>query len=219
MRTGPRAAQPKKFTTRGAATRARIVEAAAKLVYEQGVGATSLDEVMEASAASKSQIYHYFEDKNALMRAVIQLQTSRVVGFQATYLDQVNSLNSLRGWRDALVAMTKATSGIGGCPLGSMVSELADRSEGARQLLIDGFRLWEARVAKGLEAMRKRGEFKSDANIADLATAVVGALQGGLLLSQTTRTARPLELALDMALDHVARHLHPQAVSSEATAH
>jgi TetR/AcrR family transcriptional regulator, transcriptional repressor for nem operon len=34
----------------------------------------------------------------------------------------------------------------------------------------------------------------------------VSALQGGLLLAQTTRSTRPLELALDMALDHVSAH-------------
>jgi hypothetical protein len=40
----------------------------------------------------------------------------------------------------------------------------------------------------------------------DLATAIMAALQGGLLLAQTTRSARPLELALDMAIDHVRQH-------------
>jgi TetR/AcrR family transcriptional repressor of nem operon len=30
------------------------------------------------------------------------------------------------------------------------------------------------------------------------------ALQGGLLMAQATRSARPLELALDMALQHTA---------------
>lgn len=30
---------------------------------------------------------------------------------------------------------------------------------------------------------------------------------GGLLLSETTRSSRPLELAFDMALEHVARHI------------
>jgi hypothetical protein len=36
-----------------------------------------------------------------------------------------------------------------------------------------------------------------------LATAVMTALEGGLLLSQTTHGIQPLELALDMALNHV----------------
>ena len=34
---------------------------------------------------------------------------------------------------------------------------------------------------------------------------MIAALEGGLLLAQTTRASRPLELALDMAIEHVAR--------------
>jgi TetR/AcrR family transcriptional repressor of nem operon len=33
---------------------------------------------------------------------------------------------------------------------------------------------------------------------------VMTALQGGLLMAQATRSARPLELALNMALQHTA---------------
>jgi hypothetical protein len=31
------------------------------------------------------------------------------------------------------------------------------------------------------------------------------AVEGGLLLSKATRSSRPLEIAIDMAIDHVAR--------------
>jgi len=55
--------------------------------------------------------------------------------------------------------------------------------------------------------MRDRGELAAEADPAELAGALMAALQGGLLLAQTTRTTRPLELALDMALEHVARRL------------
>ena len=53
--------------------------------------------------------------------------------------------------------------------------------------------------------MRDSGKLKPEANPAELATAVIAALQGGLLLAQTTRSSRPLELALDMAIGHIAR--------------
>ena len=192
-------------TARGAATRARIVEAAAGLVYRRGASATSLEDIMEASATSKSQLYHYFADKDALMRAVIEFQTRRVMGVQAAHLDVVDSLAGLRRWRDAVVSMNKAARGVGGCPLGSLASELSDRSEGARALLAHGFELWESRLEQGLLAMRDRGEIKPEADPAELATAVIAALQGGLLLAQTTRRSRPLELALDMAIGHIAR--------------
>jgi TetR/AcrR family transcriptional regulator, transcriptional repressor for nem operon len=192
-------------TPRGAATRARIVEAAAGLAYRRGASATSLEDIMEASATSKSQLYHYFADKDALMRAVIEFQTRRVMGVQAAHLDVIESLAGLRRWRDAVVSMNKAARGVGGCPLGSLASELSDRSEGARTLLADGFALWESHLRNGLMAMRDHGELRPEANPAELATAVIAALEGGLLLAKTNRTSRPLELALDMAIDHVAR--------------
>jgi TetR/AcrR family transcriptional repressor of nem operon len=205
MKSNRRLPNPKIMTPRGAATRARIVEAAADLVHARGVSGTSLDQIMEAGNVSKSQLYHYFADKDALMLAVIEFQTSRVVGFQATYLDRVVSLAGLRDWRDAAVAMTRATNGWGGCPIGSLASELSDRSESARTLLARGFERWVAKLSEGLQTMRARGEIRSDADCDELATAVIAALQGGILLAQASRATRPLELALDMAIAHIAR--------------
>jgi TetR/AcrR family transcriptional regulator, transcriptional repressor for nem operon len=197
--------EPRLATARGAATRARIVEAAAGLVYLHGASATSLEDIMDASATSKSQLYHYFADKDALMRAVIEFQTGAVTGGVAAGLEAVDSLAGLRRWRDAVVTMNRAAQGVGGCPLGSLASALSDRSESARVLLAHGFAIWESHFTEGLKAMRDRGEIKPEADPAELATAVIAALQGGLLLAQTTRQSRPLELALDMAIGHIAR--------------
>ncbi len=203
-----RASKPKPMpaTARGAATRARIIAAAADLVFTRGVGGTSLDDVMDASATSKSQLYHYFADKDALVRAVIQLQFARVLGFTASHLDRARSLADLRPWRDAVVGIAVTKGGAGGCPVGSLASQLADHSEGAREVLAECFSQWEACVAASLGRLRDDGHLDAEANPADLAAAAMAALQGGLLMTQATRSVRPLELALDMALDHVGRH-------------
>ena len=193
------------LTARGAATRARVVEAAARLVATRGVAATSLDEILQASRASKSQLYHYFTDKDALMCAVVEAQTSRVLGFQQSCLKGARSFADLKKWRDTVVELNRASGGVGGCPIGSLASELSDRSESARALLADSFRTWESHLVAGLQAMIEEGELDSDADPNELATAAIGALQGGLLLAKTTRTTKPLELALDMALGHIAR--------------
>jgi TetR/AcrR family transcriptional repressor of nem operon len=200
-----RGAKPKPLTQRGASTRARIINAAADLVAAHGATATSLDQIMAASATSKSQLYHYFADKDALICAVAQAQADRVIGFQESCLKGVTSLAELRKWRDTIVKLNRANGGVGGCPLGSLASELADRSENARELLAASFKLWESHLIAGLTTMIDRGEVSSSADPHDLATAIMTALQGGLLLAQTTKTTRPLELALDMALEHIPR--------------
>jgi TetR/AcrR family transcriptional repressor of nem operon len=198
---------PRRLTARGAATRARIVAAAASLVYERGFAGTSLDDVMAATGTSKSQLYHYFADKDALIREVIKAQLGRIFAAQqAAGLHEVSSWEGLQRWCDHFVTATQATQGAGGCPLGSLVGELADQSEPAQRVLAQSFAEWQSYLSEGLEAMRGNGELAARADPAELALTMLSALQGGLLMAQAMRSARPLELALNMALQHVAAY-------------
>jgi TetR/AcrR family transcriptional regulator, transcriptional repressor for nem operon len=199
--------EPRSLTARGAATRSRIVEAAADLIYAHGVERTSLDEVMAASGVSKSQLYHYFADKDALVLEVIARQTERVLEAQRPHLEALDSLAALKAWRNAIVRLGRAAQGKG-CPLGSLASELANDSEPARKRLADSFSTWRNRIENGLAKMRERGELAASADPHDLALALLSAVEGGLLLAKTAHSSRPLEIAIDMAIDHVARHVN-----------
>jgi TetR/AcrR family transcriptional regulator, transcriptional repressor for nem operon len=198
--------EPRSLTARGAATRACIVEAAADLIYAHGVERTSLDDVMAATGVSKSQLYHYFADKDALVLEVISRQTERVLDAQQPYLGELDSLAGLKAWRDTFVRLNKAAQ-FKGCPLGSLASELANDSEPARRRLAGSFSIWRHHIEKGLAKMQERGELAASTDPHDLALALVSAVEGGLLLAKTAQSSRPLEIALDMAIDHVARHV------------
>src|SRR5450755_3712520 len=71
-----------RLTAKGERTRARIVEEAARLIHERGVTGTTLDDVKAAAEVSGSQLYHYFADKEELVQAVIDYQTSTIVDNQ-----------------------------------------------------------------------------------------------------------------------------------------
>src|SRR5215470_12036345 len=86
------------LTARGTQTRLRIVDVTAKLIYDRGAEATSLDEVCEAGRVSKSQLYHYFADKDALVREVITLQAKRILAAQSPPIDELDSIDALRRW-------------------------------------------------------------------------------------------------------------------------
>lgn len=210
--TAQQRSQTRSLTARGATTRSRIIDAAADLIYDHGVEGTSLDVVMAASGVSKSQLYHYFGDKDALVLEVIARQTERVLEAQQPHLGALDSLAALKAWRDAIVALNKATRGRG-CPVGSLASELSNDSQSARKHLAGSFAVWSDRIEQGLDKMQKRGELVSSAEPHDLALALLGAVQGGLLLAKTTQSSRPLEIALDMAIDHVASQMTRRAKS------
>ena len=192
-----------RLTARGAATRGRIVEAAAELMYVRGVNATTLDDVRAASGTSKSQLYNHFADKDALVRAVAELRAARVLAREEAQLSRLNSFNGLVRWRNALVRRNAAQNGAYGCALGSMATEVADHDEEARETLSATFRRWEQLLADGLRRMQDSGRLREDVDAGALATGLIASLQGGYLLAQTARDVRPMEVALDMALDHV----------------
>jgi len=193
-------------TARGAATRARIVDAATDLVRAHGAANTTIDAVIEASNVSKSQIYHYFADKDALVLAVIQRQTECVLGTHEELLRKLNSVAGLRRWRDAVVELTRQTHCAGGCPLGSLAGELSETPR-TRAVLAASFARWASYFEAAFERMQVRVGRKRGESLKELSEAMLASLQGGLLLAQTMRSTRPLELALDMAIDHVAARL------------
>src|SRR5712664_1537744 len=119
-------------TARGRATRERIVVAAAALVRERGVAETSLDDVIERAGASKSQLYLYFEGRAALLRAVVAHNAELVLAAQEPHLRSLDSWKAIRAWLDALVELQVAAAARGGCPVGSLVGQLAEADEQAR---------------------------------------------------------------------------------------
>ncbi|HEY2833076.1 MAG TPA: TetR/AcrR family transcriptional regulator [Sporichthyaceae bacterium] len=190
-----------RLTERGRATRARIIQAAADLMFSQGVAGTSIPDVLAAAGVSASQLYHYFEDKHALVRAVIAHQSDLALDIQAQF--PLDSIAALEAWRDAILALQTARKCKGGCVIGSLASELADSDPEARADLAAGMARWERAIHEGLTAMQQRGELRADANPAQLALFVLAALQGGLLLTQVHEDPTPVRVALDGAIAHV----------------
>jgi AcrR family transcriptional regulator len=193
-----------RLTSKGRATRARIVAAASELMLAQGVARTTIEDIQSAAGVSASQLYHYFADKDALVMAVIEHQEEQVLAVQRQGLDGLDSLPALARWRDLVVDTARGLGCAGGCPLGSLASDLSEADPVARVRLAGAFARWEDMLCRGLTAMRDRGELTSHADPAELALALLAAVQGGLLLSQVRRETAPLQVAIDTVLAHIS---------------
>lgn len=188
-------------TQRGRASRERIVERAAALVAERGVQGTSLDDVLVAAGASKSQLYHYFADRDELVEAAVGRRCEQVLVELTRMLGGVSRLSELERTLAGFVTSYKQRPTA--CPIGTLASEVADRNDGARLQTVAGFAAWERLFVDVLERMRESGELRADASSESLATALLASLEGGLLLSQTRRDPRSLRIAIAAALTHI----------------
>ena len=200
------AKQPHQLTPKGRATRERILTLTAGLMFTNGVAGTTTEHVQRAGGISPSQIYHYFGDKKSLIRAVIAFQTEAVLDTQRPLLSRLDSFEALEAWRDAIIDLQRSRRCAGGCPIGSLASELADHDPEARADLAAGFSRWHAAIRDGLAAMRDRGELRAGADPESLALATLTALQGGLLMTQVRHDTVALRTVLDAMIDRIRSH-------------
>ena len=184
-------------TSRGRTTKTRILETTAHLIGENGVAATTLDAVERACAVGRSQLYYYFADRADLLRQVaahaahpLIERTTQALGAQD--VDVV----AIEQWFAMMIDANETTGGIGGCPLGSLVGQLAEHDEQARLVLADAFERWQHPLRDALQALQNQAALRDTVDVDVLADQVMAAIQGGLLLAQVRRDPDQLRRAL-----------------------
>ncbi len=193
----------KPTTRRGAQTRAHILATAADLIHQRGVAATSIDDILEASGAGKSQLYHYFEDKNALVREVVAHNLEVVLSAQGSRLENLSTWEGIETWLDSIADAHEDSGLVGGCRIGSLAAEVADRDQRLRLDLVDALLTWESYLVAGLEELKAQGALRPDADPEALAETTMALIQGGYLLATTKKDVRPMRNALAAAGSHL----------------
>ena len=196
----------KPLTRRGRERKEAIVAAAAELVYARGVHATTLDDILAAAGAGKSQLYHYFSTREDLLAAVLDHQLAQVLAEQERF--RLDTWAGLHLWFEALLAGQQAR-GFRGCPLGSLVAELKGDDEALRLRAAEVFAAWEARLAEPLQTMKDTGRLRSSAQPRILAQVTLAAIQGGYLMSMARGDSEPMRRALKLAFDNLRAFAAP----------
>jgi AcrR family transcriptional regulator len=188
------------LTSKGAATRERIVRSAADLVLQRGAQGTSLDDIRAATATSKSQLFHYFPGgKGDLVSAIGALQAQRVLDAQRPDLDELDTWASWDRWRDAILTHY-GSQPHWGCPIGALTAELVRSEPDRAPEAVAHMERWRSYLEAGVTRMTQSGRLRSHTDPRALSFAIFAALQGGLALSAMTQSIEPLQAALDGAL-------------------
>lgn len=200
----------RRLTARGAATRERIVGAAARLFYERGVRNTGNEDIRREAEVSGSQLNHFFATREDLVRAVLDRRTAeasdpgRIPG-----LGRPATLAALRDWADEYVEHWQDR--LAGCRVGSIAAETLKSGFSLDDEVAGAFERWRAALEAGLLALREHGELVPDTDVRELSLVLLAALQGGLLLTQAQQDVAPLRAALGAAVATVERAGAPAA--------
>jgi AcrR family transcriptional regulator len=116
----------------GRGARERILQAATRLFYGQGINATGISELAEVAHVSKRTLYQHFESKDALIEAYLR----RFDDEHLLAREQVLLREDLSA-RDRLLALFDDLSEpetFRGCPYLNAAAEIADTAHPARRI-------------------------------------------------------------------------------------
>jgi AcrR family transcriptional regulator len=187
------------LTPKGQATRARIIEGAAQVLRETGVAFATLDDIRVQTGTSKSQLFHYFpQGKEQLLLAVAQFEADRVLDDQQPYLGRLDSWDSWYRWRDTVVERYESQGDQ--CPLGSLFLQIGRSTPGARAIVIELMRKWQAYLATGIRALQESGQVPVSLDVDQTAAALLAGIQGGVSIMLSTGESAHLQAALDWGI-------------------
>ncbi len=128
-------------------------------------------------------------------RCPVRARVEQLPATQRALLNAVSSVRDLVRCRDEMVHLEDMCDGAV-CGLAELLLAGQDA----------GLTAWESLLAAGIARAQDNGDLSPDADPRRLATGVLAALRGGLLLARTTRDVGQLESALDLALGYVQAH-------------
>jgi AcrR family transcriptional regulator len=191
---------------RSSDARQRMIESAAVLFRERGVHGTSFSDVLDHSGAPRGSIYHHFQGgKTQLAQAATEWAGEYILAGTVAALaedDPIAAIDSFRRWWTKTL---RSSDYAAGCVIVAATLE-GERDPRVRAAAADAFIKWENALAG---AMRRRG--LPAARARSIATLLIAAIEGAVLLCRARRTIQPLERvakelqqAVADALDHTS---------------
>ena len=165
-------------------TREDILSSVQDLIHHQGFQATGLKELFAASGTSSGSFYNYFESKDELAHALIDLQWHQL---KTVILEPAKTISDdpiaqVFWMLDRVEEKHLAEPDCAGCFLGNLVVELAKQDDSFKQHLVQVFDGWQAAIAVSLKA--GRDQLKSEIDPEALAEQLLVTIEGALLLGR-----------------------------------
>ncbi len=166
-----------------------MIQSAGTLLRERGLAGTSFREVLAHSGAPRGSIYHHFpEGKNQLVEEAVRAAGEagrEMIAAGADDDDPVVTLRTfIRLWREGL----EASDYEAGCPLVAVTTAASADEPGLRAAAAEAFASWHDALAA---CLRDCGLSRTRAR--RLATTIIAAVEGAVVLCRAQHSGQPLK--------------------------
>jgi TetR/AcrR family transcriptional repressor of nem operon len=168
-------------------TRERLLEAAIGLSLEKGFGDTTVAEVCERAELTKGAFFHYFNDKEAMGKAVLEqwIADGNANYGCAPFWKLADPLERVYGYIDFTAELTR--TGPCGCLVGIYSQELWQSQPELRSDCEAAFTAWAEGLAQLFDEAKARHAPKASFDPRGLAYHFIAVFEGGLILARAYR--------------------------------
>jgi len=179
-------------STRGNATRRRIVEQSAAVFNRHGYSGTSMSALMAATGLEKGGLYRHFESKEDLAAAAFDYAWETVTEPRRRGLENcTTSLEKLLLLvRNFVEPLPRAIPG--GCPLLNTAIDSDDGNAVLREKARGALDEWRSVIVEIVCQGMRSGELRSDVDPIAVATIVISSLEGAIMFSRLEKTREAL---------------------------
>jgi AcrR family transcriptional regulator len=185
-------------------TKEKILAVALDLFHENGINATSVDDILEASGTGKSQFYYYFKSKEGLIGAVLESFFKFIKSDGSPIDHEISSWEDLETFLIFFVTMNKSFDKPRACPLGFIGVELNSSQAELSVQVNEIFDYMKLALKKFFDKAKKNGDLKKNTDTDSLADFCLAILQGGLMTSKIRKDNKPLKASIKHALKYLA---------------
>ncbi len=172
--------------------RDEIIESTCQLMELQGYHATGLNQILLESGAPKGSLYYYFPDgKEELAIEALERSGRMIAERIAMTMDESDdAVTAVTTFIRRLATFVEASGFRQGGPITAVALEVASTNDHLREACNSAYVDWQQLFVAKLDAAYGQPRAQQ------LATLIIAALEGGIILSRTAQSVQPL---LDVA--------------------
>jgi TetR/AcrR family transcriptional regulator, transcriptional repressor for nem operon len=178
---------------KGDLTKERIIAAAAPVFNRNGFVGTSLSDLMEATGLQKGGIYRHFKSKEEL--AVAAFDHAWQVARKIRWLDIDKTEGAIGQLQKFIANFVERRTGLvqGGCPVLNTAIDSDDGNPVLREHVCKALQQWTKGICEIVAAGIQGREIRRDVDPQAVATMLISALEGAIMMTRLQESTQPLE--------------------------
>lgn len=179
--------------------RQRIVEAAERLFYNEGIRAVGIDRIIAEAEVAKMTLYNHFASKDELILAALQYREEKFDGMFKVWMERhaKKGMDRFEAFFAALKSWFEST-GFRGCAFINTVVELADNRHPASQFSAEHKERFHAMITEII--IETKGKKAASAS-----PAIALMVEGAIITAVMEQSSKPADVAKSAGMTLIAK--------------